>query len=138
MNPNRDHEEAAKHITRYMLKTKTKCLVFRPDKTKGLECHVDEIFSRSWTHKSSLDLLSCHSKTGFIISYDGCPILWKSKVQTLTALSTTDAKYIALSFALREVISIIYLLEDLKKIPFLFMDPLRSFAVVYVKITWAM
>ena len=39
----------------------------------------------------------------------------KSKIQTLIALSTTEAKYIALSSVLREVIGIINLLEDLRK-----------------------
>ena len=62
----------------------------------------------------SHDPLSCHSHTGFIISYAGCPILWKSKVQSLIVLSTTEAEYIALSPALREVIAIVHLLEDLK------------------------
>ena len=43
----------------------------------------------------------------------GCPIVWKSSMQTLTALSTTEAKYIALSTQLREVIHIINLLNKL-------------------------
>ena len=46
--------------------------------------------------------------------YAGCPILWKSSMQKLVALSTTEAEYIALSSALREVIAIIDLLEELK------------------------
>ena len=46
------------------------------------------------------------------MTYAGCPILWKSKVQSGIALSTTEAGYIALSTALREVIAIIRLLED--------------------------
>ena len=45
--------------------------------------------------------------------YAGCPILWKSSMQKLVALSTTEAEYIALSSALRKVIAIIYLLEEL-------------------------
>ena len=113
-NPNRDHEEAVKRIARYLLNTKTKGLVLKPDKTRGLECHVDADFAGAWTQHSSLDPLSCHSRTGFMISYAGCPILWKSKVQSLIALSTTEAEYIALSSALREVITIIHLLDDLK------------------------
>ena len=46
--------------------------------------------------------------------YAGCPILWKSSTQKLIALSTTESEYIALSSALREVIAIIHLLEELK------------------------
>ena len=112
--PNKDHEEAVKRICRYLLKTRSQGLVLKPDKSKGLECHVDADFAGTWTHLSAGDPLSCHSRTGFVISYAGCPILWKSKVQSLIALSTTEAEYIALSSALREVIAIIQLLDDLK------------------------
>ena len=50
-----------------------------------------------------------------MVSYARCPILWKSKVQSLIALSTTEAECIALSSVLHEVIAIIHLLEDLKQ-----------------------
>ena len=112
--PNREHEEAVKRICRYLLKTKQKGLTLRPNKAKGLECHVDADFAGAWSQHTSHDPLSCHSRTGFVISYAGCPILWKSKVQSLIALSTTEAEYIALSSALREFIAIVHLLEDLK------------------------
>ena len=95
-NPSRYHEEAVKCIYRYLLKHKNKGLVLKPDKTRGLECYMDADFAGSWTSNSSSDRLSCHSRTGFVITYTGCPILWKSKVLTLIALSTTEAEYIAL------------------------------------------
>ena len=57
--------------------------------------------------------LSVHSRTGFCIFYAGCPILWKYKIQSIITLSTTEAKYVALSSALREAIPIIRLLGDL-------------------------
>ena len=47
--------------------------------------------------------------------YAGCPIVWASKMQTLIALSTTEAEYIALSTALREVIGIMNLIDELKE-----------------------
>ena len=62
----------------------------------------------------AIDPLSCHSHTGFAISYAGRPILWKGKVQSLIALCTTKAKYITLSSALRGVIKIVHLLGGLK------------------------
>ena len=113
-NPNQNHEEAAKRICRYLLSTKDKGLTLRPNLKRGLECHVDADFAGTWTHKTSHDPSSCHSRTGFVISYAGCPLLWKSRSQSLIALSTTEAEYITLSSALREVIAIIHLLEDLK------------------------
>ena len=100
-------------MCRYLLGTRDKGLILRPDKTKGLKCYVDADWAGAWTFGSSYDPLSTHSRTGFVILYAGCPILWKSKIQSITALSTTEAEYIALSSALREVIAIIHLLEDL-------------------------
>ena len=50
-----------------------------------------------------------------MISYAGCPIMWKSKVQTLITISTIKNECITFSSALREGIAIIQLLEGLKK-----------------------
>ena len=44
--------------------------------------------------------------------YADCPITWSSKLQTLTALSTTEAEYVALSMALREQIPLMELLKE--------------------------
>jgi hypothetical protein len=58
------------------------------------------------------DASTSKSRSGFVIKYAGCPIIWQSKLQTETALSTTEAEYIALSTALREVISLMELLRE--------------------------
>ena len=96
------------------MKTRSKGLALKPDKTKGLEYYVDDDYASSWTKLSSLNFLSTHSRTELYITIAGYPILWKSKVQSLIAWSTTEAEYIALSTAPREVIAIIRLLNDLK------------------------
>ena len=61
-----------------------------------------QIFARH--HGQGHDILSdtqnhaaVLSRTGFVISYAGCPIYWASKLQTEIALSTTEAEYMALS-----------------------------------------
>lgn len=112
--PKREHEEAVKRICRYLLNTKNDGLVMKPDKSRGLECYVDADWAGSWLDRSSHDPLSSHSRTGFVILYAGCPIIWASKMQQLIALSTTEAEYIALSTALRDVIYVINLLDDLR------------------------
>jgi hypothetical protein len=114
-NPSQEHEEAVKRICRYLLKTKDQGLILKPDKSKGLECFVDADWAGSWQDRSSNDPLSSHSRTGYVISYAGCPIIWASKMQPLIALSTTEAEYIALSTALREVIGIMNLINELKE-----------------------
>ena len=50
----------------------------------------------------------------FLIKFANCPIFWSSKQQELTALSTVEAKCIALSSATRHVLFILHLREDLK------------------------
>ena len=113
--PTQEHEEAVKRICRYLKRTKDKGLIFKPDKSKGLECYVDADFAGSWEKNNNNDEQSVYSRSGFCIFYGGCPILWKSKTQSLIALSTTEAEYVALSTALREVIAILQLLEELNK-----------------------
>lgn len=114
-DPQQQHAEAVKRICRYLLRTKDNGLVFRPDRTRGLECFVDADWAGSWRRRSCTDPLSARSRTGYIILYAGCPIVWASKMQTLVALSTTEAEYIALSSSLREVIGILNLLQELQQ-----------------------
>ena len=42
-------------------------------------------------------------------------MIWSSKLQTEIALSTTAAEYVALSMAMREVLPLIELLQELRK-----------------------
>ena len=56
------------------------------------------------------------SRTGYVVLYANCPIIWCSKLQTEISLSTTEAEYIALSQSLRDVIPLIGLLKELQEI----------------------
>jgi hypothetical protein len=78
-NPKRKHEEAVKRICRYLMKTKDKGLTLKPDKSCGLKCYVDADWAGSWQRRSCHDPLSAHLRTGYVIMYVGCPILWASK-----------------------------------------------------------
>jgi hypothetical protein len=53
------------------------------------------------------------SRTGYIITFCGCPIHWVSKLQTEIALSTTESEYIALSMATRELLPLRRLLQEI-------------------------
>ena len=46
------------------------------------------------------------SRTGFVIRYAVCPVIWSSKLQTEIALSTAEAEYIAMSQALQEALPV--------------------------------
>jgi len=56
------------------------------------------------------------SRTGYVISYANCPIIWCSKLMTEIALSTTESEYMALSLSMRDVIPLMELLKELKEV----------------------
>jgi hypothetical protein len=47
--------------------------------------------------------------------FANCPFIWASKLQTEIALSSTEAEYIALSTATREVIPLLHLMKEAKE-----------------------
>ena len=72
-DPRRQQKDEVKRICRYLLRTKEKGLVLRPDKSRGLECFVDADWARSWQDLSSNDPLSAHTRSEYVIMYAGCP-----------------------------------------------------------------
>jgi hypothetical protein len=111
-NPKIQHTAAVKRIGRYLLGAKDKGLIMRPNQ-EGMECWVDAAHASEWNNSTpSNDPNTARSRMGYVITYAGCPMHWSSKMQTEIALSTTEAEYIALSQAMREVLPIIWLMEE--------------------------
>ncbi len=54
--------------------------------------YLDANFARMYRHKKSVDSLCVKSCTGFVITFAGVPILWKSQVLVETALSAMEIK----------------------------------------------
>jgi hypothetical protein len=46
--------------------------------------------------------------------YANCPLVWASKLQNHIALSSTEAEYIALSTAMRDIIPLMELIKEMK------------------------
>jgi hypothetical protein len=115
-NPKLSHERSIRRLAKYLLGTQNRGIVFTPDASKGIECYVDADFSGNWNAVESEDPENILSRTGYIIYYGGCPIHWQSKLQTEIALSTTEAEYIALAHSMRDVIPLMNLLEEFRKI----------------------
>lgn len=61
------------------------------------------------------DPTTAKSRSGYVLLYAGCPIVWASKLQTEIALSSTEAEYIAISSAKREVIPLLRLMDEVKQ-----------------------
>ena len=70
------HERAVKRIGRYLIDTKDKGMIFRPNTSRGLECYVDEDFAGGWKDGDQDSPESVLSRTGFVIMFAGCPITW--------------------------------------------------------------
>ena len=59
--------------------------------------------------------MTSKSQSGWIVHFAGAHITWTSKMQTITAMSTTKAEYIALSTGLREVIPLMGILKEARE-----------------------
>ena len=73
-DPHLSHERAVKLIGRYIMNTRDKGMIYRPDTSRGLECYVDADIAGGWKYGDHDSLESVLSRTGFIIMYDGRPI----------------------------------------------------------------
>jgi hypothetical protein len=87
-------------------------MVYRPDRSKGLECCVDADFAGNFCPGDPERAL-CLSRSSYVIMYNNCPIIWASKLQTSVALSTCEAEYVTMSTALHEVIPLMRLLNTI-------------------------
>ena len=95
-----------KRICRYLQGTKDNGLVFNPSKKLMVDCYADADFAGLWGHEDPQDPICARSRTGFVITFANCPLLWVSKLQTEIALSTIHSKYVELSYSVRVLLSL--------------------------------
>ncbi|CAL9003877.1 unnamed protein product, partial [Prunus brigantina] len=107
-NPGKVYWEAAKWILRYLHGTRETEICFE-NNSEGVEKfsigYVDSDFAS--------DLDKRRSTTGYVFTMAKVPICWRSILQPIVALSTTEAEYMAVAKAIREAIWTLGLLEDL-------------------------
>ena len=106
-----EHAKALRWLGQYLKGTRYKGLIVRPSNARELEVFVDVDFAGNWDKNEAWDRDTARSQHGYILSYHGCPIIWKSQMQTDIALSSTDSEYTGLSYTLREAIPMIKLLK---------------------------
>jgi hypothetical protein len=119
-NPKVEHGKAVRWLGRYLKGTRDQGTIFKPDINAGLEVYVDADFSGNWDKDAdaSADRDTARSRHGYIIKYMGCPIIWKSQLQTEIALSSTESEYTGMSYALRDAIPIMEILKEMKRMNF--------------------
>eukprot|EP00980_Cylindrotheca_fusiformis_P011699 scaffold2782_cov88-Cylindrotheca_fusiformis.AAC.2 len=111
----KEHGDAVRWLARYLKGTKHKGTILRPVQDRGLEVYVDADFAGNWVPKEYMDRDTARSRHGYYIMYAGCPILWKSQLQTEIALSSTESEYTGLSYGLRDAIPIMNLFKEMKE-----------------------
>jgi hypothetical protein len=82
---------------------------------EGLQAFVDADWA-SQPHR--------HSILGYVVLLHGSPVAWSARKQSLIALSTVEAKYIALTSVAREVLYIQALLDELY-------EPIKATTIVH-------
>ncbi len=115
-NPKESHANAVKKICRHLKGTEDRGIKFKreisdPEGVLRVDCCVDASFAPLWNLETSDD--SSKSRTGYLIRLDDVPVTFSSKKQGETALSTTEAEYTALSTAMRELLWVRRLVEDI-------------------------
>ncbi|GKA90105.1 hypothetical protein Tco_0811917 [Tanacetum coccineum] len=102
--PGRGHWEAVKRILRYIKGTSDVALCFG-DSDLIVKGYVDSDYAG--------DLDGSKSTTGYVFTLSGGTVSWVSKLQSVVAMSTTEAEYVAAAQASKEAVWLKMLLEEL-------------------------
>jgi hypothetical protein len=76
-----------------------------------IDAYPDADFDGMYGHEVHFNPSCVKNQTGYIINVAGCPVLWQSKLQTETALSTMEVEIVALAHCTRELIPIIQMVQ---------------------------
>ena len=111
------HEKALKRIGRYLKATRGRGLVLNPSSsTLKIDSYPDAGFAGMYGHESYDDPACVKSQTGYVINVADCPVMWQSKLQRETALSTMEAEIVALAHSCRELFPIMDMVESMSKV----------------------
>ena len=97
-NPGKGHWNAVKWVLRYLQGSTVTAIMFGKTSEASPEVagFVDSDYAADKDRRRSI--------TGFVFTMCGGAISWKSSLQSVVALSTTEAEYIALTEAVKEAI----------------------------------
>ncbi|GJW30590.1 hypothetical protein Tco_0047465 [Tanacetum coccineum] len=110
-NPGECHWTAVKNILKYLRNTKDMFLVYggNPEAELRVDCYCDAGFET--------DRDDTKSQTGYVFILNGGAVDWKSSKQSTTAMSATEAEYIAASEAAMEAVWIRKFISGLGIVP---------------------
>eukprot|EP00253_Pinus_taeda_P027794 PITA_27794 len=105
-NPGKEHWMAAKWILRYLKGTTDQALCFGGSNI-SLQGYVDADMAGDRDNR--------RSTTGYVFTVGGTVVSWVSKIQSVVALSTTEAEYVAATEASKEMIWLQRFMGELSK-----------------------
>lgn len=76
---------------------------------------MDADFCGLWGSEDPNDPVVAKSRTGYLLTLAGCPLMWVSKLQTETSVSTMMAEYVALSTAMRDMLPLREMVKTVAK-----------------------
>ncbi|GJT33875.1 putative RNA-directed DNA polymerase [Tanacetum coccineum] len=119
-NPGEPHWTAVKTILKYLRNTKDMFLVYggNPEAELRVDCYCDAGFET--------DRDDTKSQTGYVFILNGGAVDWKSSKQSITAMSATEAEYIAASEAGMEAVWIRKFISGLGIVPTI-NEPIKMF-----------
>ncbi|CAA7016274.1 unnamed protein product [Microthlaspi erraticum] len=102
--PGHIHWEAVKWLLRYIKGSVDLCLRFTKQKDIQIQGFCDSDYSADLDRRRSI--------SGYVFTVGGNVVSWRSSLQRVAALSTTEAEYISLTEAVKEAIWLKGLLAD--------------------------
>ncbi|CAA7041690.1 unnamed protein product [Microthlaspi erraticum] len=103
--PGAVHWEAVKWLLRYLRSSTDLNLVYTKGENFRVQGYCDSDYAGDLDRRRSI--------SGYVFTVGGNTVSWKSSLQSIAALSTTEAEYIALTKAVKEAIWIRGLLIDM-------------------------
>ena len=104
-NPKKKNWNNVTHILRYLYKTKDLRIVYSKNDVDFVNAYCDSDYNSTKNERVSV--------VGYVFKFCGGPIIWRTKKQSVPALSTIEAEYVAMCEAAREALWLKMILKEM-------------------------
>ncbi|KAL7474218.1 hypothetical protein ACHAW6_000204 [Cyclotella cf. meneghiniana] len=111
--PTHCHQLTLIQIRNYLIETIDQGLIMKPSLSPQVDCYLDADFGGLYGHKHHQDPHCACSCMGYPVFAFGCPVLWCNCLQTEIVFSTMEVKYVALSTACKDLLTLLDLVCEL-------------------------
>jgi hypothetical protein len=88
-------------------------MIIQPTGRLEFHLYVDADFAGLFRSEADNSPNAARSRTGYVLMLSNCPLVWKSCLQTSIAASTCEAEYTALSSALKVLLPLKRMLQEI-------------------------